>query len=179
LHDYFTVTDEPEDVVADENEYVRFEYGYGRPDLGEYEQGEIRDAFEETLDEFWPVERRGSASDDEDVVESERVCEDGNEGVDENEEPNVGGDGGSDQVRTNTDTITAAVAAVTAEEEEVSTNSRYTNPDTFVAPTPANTPTQRYFRLAAEEDVSTINRNPNTDNPFALTPVNTPTQRFA
>lgn len=183
LHDYFTTTDEPEDDVADENYNVGWEFGYGRPDIRNYvfENEEVRAAAEQYLRDFWPVER--SFGDD----ESERDCGDGDGDDDEGErggeEQGAGGDGIGGRLWTNTDTITAAGASAAGasaiEEEESSTISRYTNPDTFVAPTPANTPTQRYFRLAAEEEVSTINRHTNTDNPFAPTPANTPTQRFA
>lgn len=149
LHDHFTVTEEPDDDVADANEFVGVEYGYGRPDLGEYELGEMRDAFEEFLDEFWPVGERVSDGDD---GESERVCKEGegqrdgngDEGADGDEEQGVGGNGDGERECTNTDTATATAATVATEEEEVSTSSRYTNPDTFVAPTPANTPTQRH-----------------------------------
>lgn len=189
LHDYFTTTDEPEDDVADENYYIGWEFGYGRPDLRNYvfENDEVRAAAEQYLRDFWPVER--AFGDD----ESERDCGGGDGDDDEGErggeEQGVGGDGDGDQVRTNTDTITAAGAsaagASATEEDEVSTISRYTNPDAFVAPTPANTPTLRFARLptnnnatarAVQEEI-TINRHTNTDNPFAPTPANTPTQR--
>jgi hypothetical protein len=152
LHDCFATTDEPEDDVADENHNVGWEFGYGRPDIRNYvfENEEVRAAAERYLNDFWPVQRRFSDE------ESERVCEDGDGGDCErdSEEQGVGGDGDGDQVRTNIDTTTAAVAAIAAEEEEVSTNSRYTNPENFVALTPANTPTLRYFRLPANNNAS-------------------------
>jgi hypothetical protein len=187
LHDYFTTTDEPEDDVADENYYIGWEFGYGRPDLRNYvfENDEVRAAAEQYLRDFWPVER--SFGDD----ESERVCEDedgDDEGGDEGGQA-AGGDGDGERVRTNTDTINpagaSAAGASATEEDEVSTISRYTNPDAFVAPTPANTPTLRFARLPTNNNATAravqgeiaMNRHTNTDNPFAPTPANTPTQR--
>jgi hypothetical protein len=59
LHDYFILTDEPEDDVADANDEVGLAFGY---QLGEggHARGEIegehveRDAIEEFLDGTWP-----------------------------------------------------------------------------------------------------------------------------
>jgi hypothetical protein len=150
LHDCFATTDEPEDDVADENHNVGWEFGYGRPDIRNYvfENEEVRAAAEQYLNDFWQVQRRFSDED------SERVCEDGDgdEGERDCEEQGVGGDGDGEGERVCTDTETTV--AVAAEEEEVSTNSRYTNPDTFIAPTPANTPTQRHFRLPANNNAA-------------------------
>jgi hypothetical protein len=58
LHDYFILTDEPEDDVADANEEVRLAFGTQLGDGG-HAGGEIegeveRDAIEEFLDSTWP-----------------------------------------------------------------------------------------------------------------------------
>jgi hypothetical protein len=60
LHDYFILTDEPEDDVADANEEVGLAFGYQSGDGG-HARGEIegenveRDAIEEFLDSTWPI----------------------------------------------------------------------------------------------------------------------------
>jgi hypothetical protein len=63
LHDYFVLTDEPEDDVADANEEVGLAFGYQSGDGG-HARGEIegenveRDAIEEFLDSTWPMMRQ-------------------------------------------------------------------------------------------------------------------------
>jgi len=148
LHARFTPTDEPEDDVADANANVGYDFGYGRPDLGEYEfeDEETREYLEEYLEMFWPgpellwVREGGSL-----------VGSDG-EGEDEDEQ-GVGGDGNGGGVRTNTDSTTAPAVAA-GEEQDLSTNSEHTDPDTPVTLASSNTNTQQATQLATNNDAS-------------------------
>lgn len=158
-HAEFTRTDEPRDYVAQANDNVGFEFGYGRPDLGEYEfvDEETRAEIEEFLNWVWPevlrvrdYESEGESGDDEDKDE--------NESGSNEDEQQVGGDVDGGRVRTNTDstTTTTTTAGGGGEEQDLSTNSEHTNPDnnTPAAPASSNTSTQQATRLAANNDAS-------------------------
>jgi hypothetical protein len=89
LHDYFVLTDEPEDDVADANEEVGLAFGYQSGDGG-HARGEIegenveRDAIEEFLDSTWPIE--DLMADDEAAETDQTVGEDSARPVDKEHE---------------------------------------------------------------------------------------------
>lgn len=161
LHDYFTPTDEPEDDVADANQNVGYDFGYDRPDLGEYEfvDEEMREYLEGYLEMFWPGPELLWVREYESPVGSDVEGEDEDEGENENEsgtvedEQQVGGDGDGDAMRTNTDSTTTAADA--GEEQDLSANSEHTNnPDTLAAPASSNTGRQQATRPATSNDAS-------------------------
>lgn len=159
-HAEFTRTDEPRDYVAQANDNVGFEFGYGRPDLGEYEfvDEETRAEIEEFLNWAWPEvlrvrdyesegEGEGEGGDNEDRNEDES-------GSNEDEQQ-VGGDVDGGRVRTNTGSTTTTAGG--GGEQDLNTNSEsHTNPDNnaSAAPAPSNTSTQQATRLAANNDAS-------------------------
>ncbi|KAM0710464.1 hypothetical protein Q7P35_002827 [Cladosporium inversicolor] len=138
LHDYFTVSpDEPEDDVADANENVGIEFGYGRPNLGEFEfeDEEFGVAMQEFLEEVWPVDRSLRVNDEEseEIGEDERICEDEDGADDEGEAE------GEDKQRVDGDETTNTDTTTTAEEDDTQTNV-----DTLIAPAAeGEPPTQR------------------------------------
>ena len=156
FHADFTRTDEPRDYVAQANDNVGFEFGYGRPDLGEYEFADeaTRAEIEEFLNWAWPevlrvrdYESEGESGDDEDKDENQS-------GSDEDEQQ-VGGDVDGDGVRTDTDsTITTAGSG---EEQDLSTNSEsHANPhnNAPAAPASSNTSTQQATQVTHNNDAS-------------------------
>jgi hypothetical protein len=135
---------------------VGYEFGYGRPDLGEYEfeDEETREYLEEYLEMFWPGPELLWMREGGSVVGSEDGDEDEGEGGGEQA---GGGDGEGGGVRTNnTDfTTTAAAAAVAAgEEQDLSTSSEHTDPDTPVTLASSNTNTQQATQMATNNDAS-------------------------
>ena len=159
LHAYLTPTDEIEDDVADANQNVGSDFGYGRPDLGEYDlEGEVMLYYvEEYSGLFWPGPDLSWVREYESPAGSEVGSGDGEDG-DEGEsgrgedEQAAGGDDDGGRMRTNTDSTIAATAA--GEEQDLSTNSEHTNPDTPVAPASSNTNMQQATRLAVDNDAS-------------------------
>jgi hypothetical protein len=89
LHDYFVLTDEPEDDVADANEEVGLAFGYQSGDgghaRGEIEGGNVeRDAIEEFLDGTWPND--ATMTDDEPAETNQNDGEDSARAVDKERE---------------------------------------------------------------------------------------------
>ena len=128
-----------------------YEFGYGRPDLGEYEfeDEETREYLEGYLELLW-VRKYASlvgndGDKDEDENESGRV-EDGQQ---------VGGDGDGSRVRTKTDSTNVAASAA-GQEEETSMNDEHADPDTPAAPAPSNTTTQQATGPVANNDASAV-----------------------
>lgn len=159
FHADFTRTDEPRDYVAQANDNVGFEFGYGRPDLGEYGfvDEETRAEIEEFLDWAWPEvlwvrdyesegESEGEGGDDGD--------EDRNESESTEDQQQVDGDVDRGRMRTNTDS-TPTTTAGGGEEQDLSTNSEQINQDnTPAAPASSNTSAQQATRPAASSDAS-------------------------
>lgn len=120
VHDYFTVSpDEPEDDVANANENVGIEFGYGRPDVGEFEleDEEFRETLGEFLEEAWPIDRSLRAGVIEEAGEDWRDFEDEGEGDDEGE-----AEGESAEQRVDGDETTNTDTAVAVEEDGTNTN---------------------------------------------------------
>ena len=150
FHADFTRTDEPRDYVAQANDNVGFEFGYGRPDLGEYEFADeaTRAEIEEFLNWAWPEVLRVRD------YESEGEGEDENESGSNEDEQQVGGDIDGDGVRTDTDSTNTTAGS--GEEQDLSTNSEsHANPDnTSAAPASNNTSTQQATQVAPNNDAS-------------------------